>query len=143
MARSTAGFLHARVCWLRRAATALTALGVVLAAEAPAAAQTASDSAAAQSLFDQGRALMAKGNNAEACPKLEESQRLDPGTGTLLNLARCYELTNRLASAWTKYLEAASSAQATGNVKREREARKRAEALVPKLAQLVISVTPE
>jgi serine/threonine-protein kinase len=122
---------------------ALALATLVLTASGPAAAQTASDSAAAQSLFDQARALMAKGHAAEACPKLEESQRLDPGTGTLLNLARCYELTNRLASAWSKYLEAASSAQAAGNVKREKEARKRADALVKKLAELVIDVAPE
>lgn len=122
---------------------ALALATLVLTASGPATAQTASDSAAAQSLFDQARALMAKGQAAEACPKLEESQRLDPGTGTLLNLARCYELTNRLASAWSKYLEAASSAQAAGNVKREKEARKRADALVKKLAQIVIDVAPE
>ncbi len=120
---------------------ALVLLG--LTASTPAAAQSAADSAAAQSLFDQARALMAKGQTAEACPKLEESQRLDPGTGTLLNLARCYELSKRLASAWSKYLEAASSAQGAGDVKREREARKRANALVSRLAQLVISVSPE
>ena len=127
----------------RRVSAALALVLFGLTASTPAAAQSSADSAAAQSLFDQARALMAKGQVADACPKLEESQRLDPGTGTLLNLARCYELTKRLASAWSKYLEAAASAQGAGDIKREREARKRANALAPRLAQLVIGLSPE
>jgi serine/threonine-protein kinase len=94
-------------------------------------------------LFEEARTLINAGHAKEACPKLEESQALDPGTGTLLNLARCYELTNRLASAWSRYLEAAASAKAQGSAKREREARKRAQALVPRLSHLVVNVAPE
>src|SRR6187401_1113411 len=108
-------------------AFAALTLGVGLAPNAQA--QTTSNSAAAQALFEQARTLMAQGRPAEACPKLEESQRLDPGSGTLLNLARCYEQAGRLASAWNQYLEAASAARSAGNKERESEARKRAEAL--------------
>ena len=50
-------------------------------------AQSASDKAQAQALFDDGRHLMEQGKFAEACRKLEGSQKLDPGAGTLLNLA--------------------------------------------------------
>jgi serine/threonine-protein kinase len=86
---------------------------------------------------------MAQGRPAEACPKLEESQRLDPGSGTLLNLARCYEQAGRFASAWNQYLEAASAARVAGNAEREGEARRRAEALRPRLPSLVISLSTE
>ncbi len=105
--------------------------------------QSAADSATAQALFDQAKTLMAEGHAAEACPKLEESQRLDPGSGTLVNLARCYEQAGRLASAWTKYLEAASAAKASGNSDREAVARQQAAALRPRLSNLVITVAPE
>src|SRR5450432_3403221 len=60
----------------------------------------ADDSAAAQALFDQGKKAMAALNYAEACPKLEESYRLQEALGTLLNLADCYQRQGKLASAW-------------------------------------------
>lgn len=107
------------------------------------AAADAGTGSAAQALFEQARALMAQGRVGEACPKLEESQRLDPAVGTLLNLARCYELAGRFASAWNGYLEAASAARLAGNSAREREAQKRADGLRPKLSYLVIDVSPE
>jgi tetratricopeptide (TPR) repeat protein len=125
--------------------TVVPALGiasVTLLGARPLCAASAADSAAAQSLFEQARTLLAQGHANEACPKLEESQRLDPGTGTLLNLAQCYELTGRLASAWSKYLEAAASARASDSTNREKMARKRAEVLVPRLSKLMIAVAP-
>ncbi len=102
-------------------------------------AQTGSG-AAAQGLFEEARALMAAGRAAEACPKLEESQRLDAASGTLLNLAKCYQETGRTASAWSTYLEAAAAAAATGNLARERNARAQAAALAPRVSRLIIAV---
>jgi hypothetical protein len=125
---------------------ALVGLGLAVAlalSAAPLRAASPADSAAAQALFDQAKQLLKDGKASEACPKLEESQRLDPGSGTLINLARCYEQTNRMASAWNKYLEAAAAAAASGNRQREKEARARAAALRPTLSELVIEVSAE
>ena len=89
-------------------------------------------------LFNEGRRLVTSGKYAEACPKFEESQRLDPGIGTQFNLADCYEHTSRIASAWALFLDVASSAGGTGQVARERVARKRASALEPIVSKLTI-----
>jgi hypothetical protein len=101
------------------------------------------NSAVAQALFDQAKQLIAAGHVAEACPKLEESQRLDPRSGTLLNLANCYERTSHLASAWSTFIEASTSAKADGKADRETVARQRAAALAPRLSKLTITVAPE
>jgi serine/threonine-protein kinase len=116
-------------------------LGTVSVARPRAAhAQSTAGIATAQALFDDARALMAKGNYDEACPKLEESQQLDPGSGTLLNLGDCYEHQGRFASAWSMFLEAAAAARTTGNVDRDRASRERASALDARLARLTIRV---
>lgn len=96
--------------------------------------------AAAQALFDQAKRLMAADNYAEACPKLEESQRLDPALGTVLNLADCYEKEGRLASAWSRFVEAQGIAHAGGHPDAENVARDRAALLSGQLSKLVIDV---
>jgi hypothetical protein len=105
------------------------------------AAVPSADSAAAQALFDQAKKLVAEGKFAEACPKLEESQRLDPTRGTIINLAACYEKQGRIATAWAAFLDAATAAYRAGNPEREQAARERAAALVPRLSKIVVSVT--
>jgi len=105
----------------------------------PAFAQSA-DAAAAEALFSQGVELMEAGNFEEGCPKLAESQRLDPGTGTLGSLAECYEKAGKLASAWTTWKTTASSAKSAGQSDREAYAREQAAALEPRLGRLTIHV---
>jgi tetratricopeptide (TPR) repeat protein len=97
------------------------------------------DKAAAQSLFDEGRKLMTEGNFAQACPKLAESQKLDPGVGTLFHLADCYERLGQTASAWAGFLEAASTAKSLGQGDREKVAKDRAAGLASRLSKLTIS----
>ncbi|WP_437322566.1 hypothetical protein [Sorangium sp. So ce381] len=97
------------------------------------------DTAAAQALFDAAKQLMAQGKYADACPKLEESQRLDPGIGTQFNLAACYEQLGRTASAWSMFLEVAGASKAAGQLEREKVARQRAAALEPRLIRLTIT----
>ena len=103
-------------------------------------AQGAANHAAAQGLFDAARELMKKGNYAEARPKFEESQRLDPGSGTLLNLAICYEKLHLTASAWATFLEAANLARVAGKPDRAKNAQQRADALAPRVSRLTIRV---
>jgi hypothetical protein len=95
---------------------------------------------AAQALFDEARKEIAEGNAAAACPKLEESQRLDPKLGTQLNIALCYVATGRSASAWTLFREVEAAAKRVGEGPREAFARLKADALEPKLARLTIVV---
>lgn len=113
-----------------------------LAADAPGRAVSAADRAAAQVLFDQGRELMERGRPEEACPRFEESERLESGLGTQFNLADCYEAVGRVASAYTLFLEVAARAKAAGQTRREQVARERAAAVEAKLPTLVISVAP-
>ena len=122
---------------LARGALLLSIASVVVTADRPA---SATDPATATMLFNEARQLVAAGHYPEACPKFEESQRLDPGIGTQFNLADCYEHTQRLASAWALFLDVASSAGGTGQVAREHVARRRAAALEPKLSKLTIAV---
>lgn len=106
----------------------------------PASAESADDKAAAEALFDEGKSLFLAKRFAEACPKLEASQKLDPGIGTLLYLADCYEGLGRVASAWATFREAAGAAKNAGQAERERVARARAAALEPKLHRLTLNV---
>jgi hypothetical protein len=104
---------------------------------------SAQDRAAADALFDSAVRLMDQGKYEEACPKLEKSYELDPGVGTLLNLARCYEKAGRLASAWTTYREASSKARIEVQAAREEHARTEAKNLEPRLIRIQIDVPRE
>jgi hypothetical protein len=95
---------------------------------------------AAQALFDEGRRLMSAGSYAEACPKFAESQKLDPGAGTLLNLALCYEKNEQFASAWITYNEAAIDADRSGRPEWTKKAKDKARELAPALSTLTVVV---
>jgi hypothetical protein len=99
--------------------------------------------AEAESLFEEGRALVAKGRFEEACPKFAESYRLEPGVGTLLNLASCYERTGRTASAWARYREAIPIASRAGSPGKEKFARDHAVALEKRLSRLTVIVSAD
>jgi serine/threonine-protein kinase len=101
---------------------------------------TPADRAAAETLFNDAVKLLEAGNAAGACPKLEESQRLDPGVGTLLYLADCYKEVGRTASAWATFREASYAAHSAGQYDRETTAAAEAEALLPKLTYVVFNV---
>jgi len=99
------------------------------------------EASAAQALFDEAKLLMAQGDYELACPKLEESQRLDPALGTLLNLADCREKQGKLASAWSLFRDAESLARRSGPPDAAAVARQRAELLQQRVPRLVLRVT--
>jgi eukaryotic-like serine/threonine-protein kinase len=105
------------------------------------AAGSPADVATAQALFDEARKLMNEGRYSEACPKLDESQRIDPGWGTLINLADCHEHVGRTASAWSEFLQVASGSRYAGQTDRAQAAKARATALEPRLSKLTIGVS--
>jgi hypothetical protein len=116
--------------------------GVVIPATGRVAAAQASirNPAAAQALYDDARQLVAAGKFADACPKFKESYRLDPGGGTLLNLADCYEKQGKTALAWSTFKEALVVAQRDGRADRAEFATKHIAALEGRLARLTVHV---
>ncbi len=98
----------------------------------------AKDPATATMLFNDAKRLASAGSYAEACPKFEESQRLDPAMGTQFNLADCYEHVGKVASAWAMFQDVASAARAEGQSARAQVALQRAAALEAKVSKLTI-----
>jgi hypothetical protein len=113
-------------------AVSLTALGE----------PTSADKSLATQLFKEGRTLVDQGKYAEGCRKLEESQRLDPGGGTLLNLALCHEKEGRTATAWTEFTEALGIARKDDRPQRADIAQQHIAALEPTLSRLTLQVPP-
>jgi len=126
-----------RLLGLALAVTAL-AWGVPVRAQS-----STGDKAAAEALFDEAKRLLDAEDYAQACAKLEESQGIDPGIGTMLYLGECYERLGRTASAWAIFREAASAAEAAGQGERAAAGKRRAAALEGKLTKLKLVVAPE
>jgi hypothetical protein len=101
----------------------------------------AGDKALAETLFIQGRKLMEAERYAEACPKLEASNREDASAGTMLNLAICYEKLGRSASAWALYKETIVRAKTEGRSQHADAAESSRARLEPTLSKLTIVAT--
>jgi len=109
-------------------------------------AQAQSSTAQAETLFRQGKDLMAHGNIAEACAAFDASQKLDPTLATLLNQASCREKNGQLATAWGLFLDAErQSRPATDDAGKQlhQVATSHAAKLEPRLSTLTINIPAE
>lgn len=120
----------------RHAIVVAAAAGMLL---APGSALAQSDSAIAEQLFRDGRALMEAGKIDEACEKFMSSQRLAPALGTQLNLALCREKQGKTATAWSLFADVEAAAERKDDP-RARIAHDHEVALAGQLKKVVIEV---
>ncbi len=120
---------------------AVAASTSIAVAALPATAQTpARDPVAAEALFRAARDDMNAGNLDVACPRFEESYRLDPTPGTLFNVAICFEKAGKIASAWQRWQQA-MDAVGEGD-RRFAEAQRHRDDLAGQLPKLVVTLAP-
>src|SRR5580698_3805183 len=105
-----------------RRAKAIVVLLFTLAGSARLASADPDSERRADKLFNDAKDLVLAGKYAEACPKLAESQRLDPALGTEFNLADCDEHVGRTATAWRLFVDVEHAARAAGKKEREDKA---------------------
>lgn len=141
MSRRRAFGLRPRAAPPAPALTLALTLALALAASHARAEPTSEDKALATALFKEAKTLVDQGRVGDACRKFEESQRLDPSGGTLLNLAVCHEREGRFASAWTELSEALSIALRDGRDDRAKLAREHIATVEPRLSWLVVVVS--
>lgn len=103
----------------------------------------AADTSEADALFAEGRDALEKGRYAEACEKLQRSEKLSPAVGTLLNLGFCWEQLGHFRSAMDAYSEAEILAHDAGDEKRSVFARERFTAASARVMTLTIKVQSE
>jgi hypothetical protein len=98
------------------------------------------DQAAAEDLFQRGKARMADKDYVHACGLFAESYRIDAAGGTLQNLAVCYEELGLWASAYARFeeLRALSKTGSPPRLDRVQLADEHIAVLVPKLSRVVI-----
>ena len=95
---------------------------------------------AAESAFAEGTRLMKADRCDEAVAKFRESQRLDPASGTALNIGYCEAKLGRVASAWLAYRQAQRLAQSQGKAQHETLAREQATKLEPEVPHIVVAI---
>ncbi len=95
----------------------------------------------AEDLFKSAKKLMAEKKYKDACPKFEESDKLDPGIGVELNLGKCYEDWGKLGKAYHAYTDAEKKAK-DANDDRVTKIHDLVQKLEPQVPRLVIHIPP-
>lgn len=112
-------------------------VSLLVIAATPALAAPGQTSAQAEALFQEGIKLVDGGRPALGCPKLEESERLEPQVGTEFRLADCYERIGRTASAWALFVQVQGKVE---TAEEKTKAKARVDALEPNLVRVRINV---
>jgi hypothetical protein len=110
----------------------------LLLGQAPAVAQ---NKGAADVLFEAGRRAAADGDYVTACRKFEESNRMEPAAGTLLNLGNCHERQGHWATSWLRYTEALT--KLPDGDKRHDFAKRKAAELEPRIPRLIVELAED
>jgi hypothetical protein len=105
---------------------------------APGYAQPSRDAASAEVFFRKAKDAVAASDFKTACPLFYESQRLDPGVGTVLNIANCEEKLGRIATALGRYQEARDLL--AGGDARASFAEQRIAALQPRISKVTLRI---
>jgi len=113
-----------------------SALLVVLAVAQPALAETKADA-----LFKKGKQQLADKKYSLACVTFEKVDRLDPGIGAKLNVAKCYEEWGKLAKAYRWYSDAEKMADESSD-KRRPKIKELLETLDSDVPRLTIKLPP-
>jgi len=112
----------------------IAVLGIPSAARA----DWSSDKGIAEALFRDAKQRLDSGDVDGACPRFQDSQKVDPALGTLLYLATCHERQGRTATAWSEFASASSWADRSNQQERGNLARKHIVALEARLFRLTI-----
>lgn len=129
--------------WIPRGGSSKTLMSLLALASLAWSADARADTASADRLFKEARALMQQKRYTEACPKLAESFRADPSGGTMLHLALCHKEEGRIATAHQELREALEFAHRDKREDREKAARALMTELEPRLSKLTIAVKPD
>jgi hypothetical protein len=95
----------------------------------------------AAALFAAAKDLASKGQWADACPKFEAAQRKEPALGTLMNVADCHEHTLSIFRSWGEWRLAYEQAKKANDDARADLAKRRADAIEPRLPHLKVVVS--
>ncbi len=95
----------------------------------------------ADTLFDEGTKLFEAGKFAEACEKLDESQRLDPAVGTQFNLAECWQKLGRLLKARAAFEDVVRIAHSSGKADLEQRAKERLTKLETDIPRVIVTAS--
>jgi tetratricopeptide (TPR) repeat protein len=93
----------------------------------------------ADALFKKGKKLLAEKKYAEACLAFEDSDRIDPGIGAKLNVARCYKEWGKLATAYRWFADAEQMAERAKD-ERAKQIQELVADLDPSVPRLTINV---